>query len=65
MSERELTQNQKDRIKVITDEWKSEIEKMEKETAPPDGKHLDGLRTKTHTKLANKYMPLIQAIMEE
>ncbi len=65
MSERILTQDQKDRIKEITDEWESEMKKMERETPAPDGKHLDGPRTTAHTILANKYMPRIQAIMEE
>lgn len=65
MSERILSQDQKNRIKVITDKWEIEIKKMEKEIPPPDGRHLDGPRTTAHTRLANKYMPMIQAIMEE
>lgn len=65
MSEKILTQDQKDRIKAITDEWESEIKKMEMEIPAPDGIHLDGQRTAAHTILANKYMPRIQAIMEE
>ena len=65
MSERILTQDQKDRIKAITDEWESEMKKMEQETPAPDGRHLDGPRTTANTILANKYMPRIQAIMEE
>lgn len=60
MREKVLTQDQKDRIKVITDEWEDEITKMEKEIPTPDGKHLDGKRTIAHTRLANKYMPRIQ-----
>ena len=65
MSERILLQDQKDRIKAITDEWESEMEKMVQETPAPDGRHLDGSRTTAHTMIANKYMPHIQAIMEE
>ncbi len=65
MREKKLTQDQKDRIKVITDEWEAEINKMEEEIPPPDGKHLDGPSTTAHTILAKKYMPRIQAIMDE
>lgn len=52
-----MTQDQKDRIKAITDEWESEMKKMEQETPAPDGRHLDGQRTTANTVLANKYMP--------
>lgn len=65
MSERILTQDQKDRIKAITDEWESEMKKMERETPAPAGRHLDVPRTTANTILANKYMPQIQAIMEK
>lgn len=65
MDGRKLTQDQKDRIDAIKEDWENEIKKMEKEIPPPDGKHLDGARTTAHTKLSNKYMPLIQKILEE
>lgn len=65
MSEGILTQEQKNRIKIIVDEWENEIAKMEKEIPYSDERHLDGPRTTAHIKLANKYMPRIQAIMEE
>ena len=65
MSEKKLTQDQKDRIKAITDEWEREIAKMEKEIPVPDGKHLDGQRTIAHTRLANKYMPRIKEITDD
>ena len=65
MSEKKLTQDQKDRLNAIKKEWEIEIEKMEKEIPSPDGRHLDGPRTTAHTRLASKYMPMIQAIMEE
>ena len=65
MSEKKLTQDQKDRLNAIKKEWEIEIEKMEKEIPPPDGRHLDGPRTTAHMRLASKYMPMIQAIMEE
>lgn len=59
-----MTQEQKDRIRAITDEWESEMKKMEQETPASDGRHLDGPRTTAHTILANKYMPRIQEIIE-
>ncbi len=31
-----MTQDQKDRIKAITDEWEREMKKMEQETPEPD-----------------------------
>ena len=64
MREKVLPQEQKDRIKVITDEWEDEITKMEKEIPTPDSKHLDGKRTIAHTRLANKYMQCIQKITD-
>lgn len=65
MSGKQLSEDQRNRINAIVDEWEKEMEKMEKEVAPPDGKHFDGPRTRAMIELEKKYMPMIQKIKDE
>ena len=63
MSKRVLSESQKARIDEITNQWEKEREEEEKKISPSTT--FDGERTRINIRLEKKYMPLIQAIMEE
>lgn len=65
MSEKKLTQNQKDRIDKIIKQWEKDIEEQVESLPPSDGRTFDGPRTWARVKLERKYRPMIQAIKEE
>ena len=65
MSKRVLSESQKARIDEITKQWEKEREEEEKKISPSTTHTFDGERTRINIRLEKKYMPLIQAIMEE
>lgn len=65
MSEKKLTKSQQDRINDIIKQWERDIVEQVETLPEPDGKTLDGSRTRKRMKLEQKYKPMIQAIMEE
>ena len=65
MKERKLSEEQKARIDVIVDRWEREREEAQKNISISKVRTLDGERTKINLRLEKKYMPMIQAIMEE
>ena len=64
MSKRVLSESQKARIDEITNQWEKNV-KRRRRRFPFDNSHFDGERTRINIRLEKKYMPLIQAIMEE
>ncbi|MBD5515368.1 MAG: hypothetical protein HDR06_12215 [Lachnospiraceae bacterium] len=44
--------------------WKKEIEEIEKNLPPADGKHFDGPQTWAMAALDKKYTPMIQSVMK-
>lgn len=65
MSERKLSGDQKARIDAIVDKWEKEREQEQKNIPVSKIRTLDGERTRINLRLEKKYMPMIQAIMEE
>lgn len=65
MSERKLSDDQKARIDAIVDKWEKEREQEQKNIPVSKIRTLDGERTRINLRLEKKYMPMIQAIMEE
>lgn len=65
MSEKKLTEDQKNRIDKIIKQWEKDIEEQVESLPPSDGRTLDGPRTWTMVKLERKYKPMIQAIKNE
>lgn len=65
MSETKLTEEQRNKIGAITDEWEKEIIEMEQRIPPPDVPQFDGPRTWEFAKLARKYQSRIRKVYEE
>lgn len=65
MNKKVLSESQKARIDEITNQWEKEREEEEKKISPLITHTFDGERTRINIRLEKKYMPLIQAIMEE
>lgn len=65
MSKKQLTENQKARIDKIIEQWEKDIKEQVETLPPSDGKTLDGPRTWKRVELEKKYIPMINAIMEE
>lgn len=65
MSKKQLTENQKNRIDSIINEWERAREEAQKGISDSNVRTLDGERTRINIRLEKKYMPMIQAIMEE
>lgn len=65
MSKKQLTKNQKARINSIIDEWEKEREEAQKNILDSKVRTLDGERTRINIQLEKKYIPMINAIMEE
>lgn len=65
MSKKQLTENQKARINSIIDEWEKEREEAQKNILDSKVRTLDGERTRINIQLEKKYIPMINAIMEE
>ena len=64
MDGRQLTEEQNKRINEIIDMWKKEIEEIEKNLPPTDGKYFDGPQTWAMAALDKKYTPMIQSVMK-
>lgn len=65
MRKKQLTENQKARINSIIDEWEKERERAQSNMPDSKVRTLDGERTRINIQLEKKYIPMINAIMEE